>query len=145
MTRIVTLAAAVLLTAGVLAQGAKPTTPAQVQASLQGTWVVKSFNGQPAGEGDQEVLLIVTGDKYAQSVGGTVNERGTFKLDTAKTPMAVDLNILEGDDTGKVQLGVLEINGDTLTCKLNTPGVSTRPANIAVEEGFFLIVAARRK
>ncbi|HYN05919.1 MAG TPA: TIGR03067 domain-containing protein [Vicinamibacterales bacterium] len=145
MTRIATLAAAVLLTAGVLAQGAKPITPAQAQASLQGTWVVKSFNGQPAGEGDQEVTLIVTGDKYAQSVGGTVNERGTVKIDPSKTPMTIDLNILEGDDTGKLQLGVIEITGDTLTCKLNTPGVATRPANLALEEGFFVVVAARRK
>jgi uncharacterized protein (TIGR03067 family) len=144
MTRIATLAAALLLTtAGVLAQAAKPMTAAQVQKGLQGTWVVKTFNGQAQGE--QEVALIITGEKYAQSVGGTINERGTYKVDPTKTPMTIDLNIQEGADAGKLQLGLLEIKGESLTCKLNPPGSTTRPTTLAIEEGFFVVVAERKK
>ena len=145
MHRIATLAAAMLFTGGVLAQGAKPPTPAQAQASLQGTWVITSFNGQAPGADDQQIALIVTGDKYAQSQGGTINERGTFKVDTSKTPMAIDLNIVEGGDAGKLQLGVIEVKGDTLTCKLGQPGVGTRPSTMSMEEGYILVVAARKK
>jgi uncharacterized protein (TIGR03067 family) len=143
MRRAVSLAAALLVTTGLAAQTAKPPTPAEALKPAQGTWVVKTFNGQPAGEG--EVLLIITGDKYAQSISGTVNERGTLAIDPAKKPMTIDLTIQEGDDAGKLQLGLVEIAGDTMTLKLNVPGSPTRPKDLSVEEGFFVVVGERRK
>ncbi len=143
MRRAVSLAVALLVTTGLAAQTAKPPTPAEALKSAQGTWVVKTFNGQPAGEG--EVLLIFTGEKYAQSINGTVNERGTLAIDPAKKPMTIDLTIQEGDDAGKLQLGLVEIAGDTMTLKLNVPGSPTRPKDLSVEEGFFVVVGDRRK
>jgi len=143
MRRAVSLAAALLVTTGLAAQTAKPPTPAEALKPAQGTWVVKTFNGQPAGEG--EMLLIITGDKYAQSINGTVNERGTLAIDPAKKPMTIDLTIQEGDDAGKLQLGLVEIAGDTMTLKLNVPGSPTRPKDLSVEESFFVVVGDRRK
>ena len=143
MRRAVSLAAALLVTAGLAAQTTKPPAPAEALKPAQGTWVVKTFNGQPSGEG--EVLLIITGDKYAQSVNGTVNERGTLTIDPVKKPMTIDLNIQEGGDAGKLQLGLVEVVGDTMTLKLNVPGTPTRPKDLSVEEGFFVVVCDRRK
>jgi uncharacterized protein (TIGR03067 family) len=143
MRRAVSLAAALLVTTGLAAQTAKPPTPAEALKPAQGTWVFKTFNGQPAGEG--EVLLIITGDKYAQSISGTVSERGTLVIDPAKKPMTIDLTIQEGDDAGKLQLGLVEIAGDTITLKLNVPGSPTRPKDLSIEEGFFVVVGDRRK
>lgn len=143
MRRAVSLAAALLVTTGLAAQTAKPPTPAEVLKPAQGTWVVKTLNGQPAGEG--EMLLIITGDKYAQSINGTVSERGTLAIDPAKKPMTIDLTIQEGDDAGKLQLGLVEFAGDTMTLKLNVPGTATRPKDLSVEEGFFVFVGDRRK
>lgn len=143
MRRAISLAAALLVTAGLAAQTAKPPTPAPALTTAQGTWVIKTFNGQPAGEG--EISLTITGDKYAQTVNGTVNERGTLTIDPAKKPMTIDLTIQEGDDAGKLQLGLVEIAGDTMTLKLNVPGTPTRPKDMSVEEGLILVVCDRKK
>ena len=48
------------------------------------------------------------------AVNGTVNERGTVTLDPARTPVAIDLTIQEGDDAGKLQVGVIAVEGDTV-------------------------------
>jgi hypothetical protein len=37
------------------------------------------------------------------------------------------------------------VEGDTMTLKLNTPGSATRPKELSVEEGFFVVVCARKK
>ena len=54
-------------------------------------------------------------------------ERGSIKLDGSKTPIWIDLIIIEGDDANKTQLGVLQIHSDTITGKLNTLGSPGAP------------------
>ena len=133
------------LTAGALAQGAKPADPnAAALSSLQGKWVITSLNGQAVGEG-MEVSLTFTGDKYAQAMNGEVNERGTIKLDASKKPMTIDLIITEGGDAGKTQLGVFEVSGDKLTANLDTPGAGQRPADFSQREGSLLFLATKGK
>jgi uncharacterized protein (TIGR03067 family) len=143
MSRLIALTACLMLASGAAAQTPRTPTPPKALAGLQGIWVIKTFNGQPAGEG--EVSLTITGDKYAQTVNGAVNERGTVTLDPAKTPMAIDLTIQEGDDAGKLQVGIVAVEGDTMTLKLNAPGSPARPKDMSVEEGFFVVVCARKK
>jgi uncharacterized protein (TIGR03067 family) len=130
----------------VLAQGAKPADPnAAALASLQGKWVINSLNGQSAPEGGMEISLTFTGDKYAQTMNGEVNERGTIKLDASKKPMTIDLIITEGSDAGKTQLGVIQVTGDKLTANLDMPGAGQRPADLAPREGSLLFVATKAK
>ena len=105
-------------------------TPA---ALLQGNWAVASFNGEPV-PAEAEAYLVFTGDKYEQWTGSNADERGTVKIDASKKPMAIDLNILEGPDAGKTQLGVFEIDGDTLSITFTTPGNTTRPAALGQAE-----------
>jgi uncharacterized protein (TIGR03067 family) len=143
MSRVNTFIACLVLASGVAAQTPKPPTAAKALDGLQGIWVIKTFNGQPAGEG--EVSLTITGDKYAQTVNGTVNERGTVTVDPSKKPMTIDLTIEVGGDAGKLQVGLVAVEGDTMTLKLNTPGIATRPKDLSVEEGFFVVVCARKK
>jgi|RhiMetdeSRZDD1v2_1073273.scaffolds.fasta_scaffold00350_15 uncharacterized protein (TIGR03067 family) len=130
----------------VFAQGAKPADPnAAALASLQGKWVINSLNGQTAAEGGMEISLTFTGDKYAQTMNGEVNERGTIKLDASKKPMTIDLIITEGGDAGKTQLGVIEITGDKLTANLDIPGAGQRPSDLSPREGSLLFVATKAK
>src|SRR5262245_38725844 len=146
MKQFAIIAMLLTLTAGAVAQGTKPADPnAAALASLQGKWVINSFNGQPVGEGGMEVSLTFTADKYAQTMNGEVNERGSIKLDASKKPMTIDLIITEGDDAGKTQLGVFEVAGDKLTATLNTPGTTQRPADFTPQEGFFVFVATKAK
>lgn len=123
-TRITTLALAALLVAGAAAQ--QDTLPREL-AALQGTWNIVSVNGQsPAGQG-VALSVTFTGSKYTQSLNGQVVESGTIKLDAAQKPTAADFAILEGDDAGKLQLGIVEIADDTVTFALAVPGTTDRP------------------
>ena len=141
MTHFSMFIAAVSLAAGVLAQDSKDTTK---PTALEGTWVITSINGQTAPEGAPEMTLTFAGDKYHQTLGGEVNERGTIKLDASKKPMTIDLIITEGADAGKTQLGIIEVTGDTVRANLDTPGTSQRPTDFAVKEGFIMFVGKKK-
>ena len=134
---------AIALSAGVLPQGAKD-KPKPKPSPLEGTWVINSINGQPMAEGS-EMTLTFTGDKYHQTFGGTVNERGTIKLDRTKKPMMIDLIIAEGQDAGKTQLGIIEVSGDTVRAILDTPGLGKRPPDFTAKEGFVMFAGKKKK
>ena len=134
----------VLLFAGVSASAQNP--PAAVARELvplQGTWVLTSPDGQGMMPGG-ELALVITGNAYAQTVNGEVNERGTIKLDPTKKPMALDLMIAEGNDAGKTQLGLIEVSGDTMKGALNTPGDSVRPSDFSPKEGVIMFVGKKK-
>lgn len=97
-------------------------------AKIQGTWAVTTFNGEtvPA----EALYLVITGDKYEQWQSGSVDERGTVKLDLKTKPVSMDLVITEGNDAGKTQVGVYELAADmiTMTVTLAIAGEKGRPA-----------------
>jgi uncharacterized protein (TIGR03067 family) len=130
----------------VAAQKPAPAPPTKgAAAMLQGDWIITTINGQSLADAGTSMMLSFTGDKYAQTVDGTVNERGSFKVDTAKKPMTLDLTITEGGDAGKLQVGVFQITAGTLTASLAMPGATARPTDFTVQEGFILFVATKRK
>jgi uncharacterized protein (TIGR03067 family) len=135
------LAGGIALTVGSFTQAVKPTTA----ESLQGTWILTSINGQTPPDGAPEVSLTFAGDKYHQTIGGEVNERGTIKLDTTTTPVTIDLVIAEGSDAGKIQLGVVEVTDGTIRCSLNQPGAAQRPGDFTVKEGVIMFVGKKKK
>jgi uncharacterized protein (TIGR03067 family) len=100
---------------------------------LQGNWAVTSMNGQdlPA---EAEVYLTFKDDKYEQWVSGSVQERGSIKIDNKTKPISIDLVITEGNDAGKTQPGVYELNGDTLSIGLAIAGNTARPSTVAQGE-----------
>jgi uncharacterized protein (TIGR03067 family) len=111
-------------------------------APLQGTWVMTQVNGDPT-PGD--TALVISGSKYSETVAGTVDETGLFKVDASKTPMTVDLIIQEGDAAGKTQLGIFDVKGDTLRLLLNTAGATVRPTSLEKADGELFIVAQKKK
>lgn len=132
----------IALAASVPAQESKP--PAGTEA-LQGVWVITSINDQSAREGSPEMTLTFTGDKYHQTLGGEVNERGSTKIHGSKKPMTIDLIITEGTDAGKTQLGIIEVTGDTVRASLDIPGAGQRPADFTVKEGVIVFVGKKKK
>src|SRR4029434_9124244 len=100
---------------------------------LQGTWVLTTPDGQPMAPGD--LTIAFTGNTYAQSVGGAVNERGTIKIDATKKPMWIDLSITEGPDAGKTQAGLIEITGAAMKGVFGMAGSPTRPTSLAPATG----------
>src|SRR5206468_3669680 len=83
--------------------------------ALQGTWQGVS------GEGDGQALpgevvetyeLTISGDKYTLKVKGQDDEQGTLKLDPSKKPAAIDITVTKGEQQGKSQKGVYQVEGD---------------------------------
>jgi uncharacterized protein (TIGR03067 family) len=149
---LIALSMAALMATVTLAQSqtAKPepqkpaAAPSKVVAMLQGTWVMTSSNGQDMA-GGPEIAITITDTKYVQVTNGSVVERGSFTIDETKKPMTMDLNIAEGDDAGKKQLGVFEVTATTMRGKLNTPGETTRPTDFEVVGEPFFVFTAKKK
>ena len=106
--------------------------------------MLTSVNGQAVDGSMPELTVIFTDDKYTQTLGGQVTERGSIKVDPSKKPMLIDFVITEGDDANKTQLGVIQIGADSITGKLNTPGSTERPTDFTPAEGALVFVMAKR-
>jgi uncharacterized protein (TIGR03067 family) len=137
---LVTVVSSMALAAAVSAR-TQDAVPKEMQP-LQGTWVMTQINGDPA-PGD--MALVISGLKYSETVDGTVDETGLFKVDASKTPMTVDLIIQAGDAAGKTQLGIFDVKGDTLRLLLNAEGATVRPTSLEKADGELFIVAQRKK
>jgi len=68
---------------------------------------------------------------------------GTVKLNVSSKPKSIDLIIAEGNDAGKTQLGVYELDGDTVSVTLAMPGETARPS--ALTRGALHVVLKRVK
>ena len=110
---------------------------------LQGTWILTTPDGQPLAQSG-DLTITITGDKYAQSVAGAVNERGTIKLDATKKPAWIDLTITEGADAGKHQVGLIEVTGGVMKGVFGAPGSTTRPANLTPAANIISFVGKKK-
>src|SRR3954453_4884198 len=114
MTSLLTsLTALVLLASPVAPDGDKALEP------FQGKWKITSVmaNGEALPkESFQNAVLTVKGDERVIKEGDEVKSRAKFKVDAAKSPKTIDIEILEnaGDLKGKTLKGVYEIMGDTM-------------------------------
>ena len=88
-------------------QAAQDDTKKELE-KLQGKWAIATFNGQDV-PAEAQFFLVFSGDKYEQWNSGSVDERGTIKVDPKTKPMSIDLIITEGNDAGKTQPGVYEL------------------------------------
>jgi uncharacterized protein (TIGR03067 family) len=113
--------------------------------ALAGTWKPKS-----ASLGDNKidemlletVSLVYDADKYTLTIGDKT-EKGTYTLDTKKTPKAMDIFPTEGDNNGKTFLAVYMIDGDKLTiCYSISPGV--RPEDFEANSNTLIVVKYER-
>jgi uncharacterized protein (TIGR03067 family) len=129
-----------LLTAGLLLLGAGWLTAddksEKDQEAFQGTWQLETLNqagnAAPA-EQLKGIVFLLKDNTYTISMGGKEVEKGTFKLDSSKKPKTVDFEIQSGNDKGKKQPGIYEIEGDTLKLCLAFPGESDRPKELAAK------------
>jgi uncharacterized protein (TIGR03067 family) len=115
---------------------------AQEQTILNGTWLFSSvtFNGKVSVDG--HTSLSFSGNKYEQALDGAANEHGIIHLDQTKTPMTIDFFVSDGDAANSLQLGIIEVTGDTLKLHLNL-GTTVRPVNFDPAPENLLIIAKR--
>jgi uncharacterized protein (TIGR03067 family) len=103
--------------------------------SLQGKWLMVDV-GKNGNFAPKEVILgariymTIEGDRYTVTQGGKAGDCGIIQLDTSKSPVTFDQQIVAGDDAGKKHLGIVRFVGDDLeNCQAEVG--SPRPRDFA--------------
>jgi uncharacterized protein (TIGR03067 family) len=106
-------------------------------AKLQGEWVMVS------GSRDGQMLAtnivansrrIAKGNEMTVTVGGQLLMQATFTIDPARKPKNIDYAINHGPHMGQTELGIYEIDGDTIKFCFAIPG-EERPADFTTKMG----------
>lgn len=117
-------------------------------SKLEGNWEFTSwehFGQSLPDEARETAKWSVKGNKYKFEIQG-VGEEGTIKLDSSKKPATIDLEITDGTDKGKSQLGIYKIEKDVITFCFARPGVKERPtAFTATAENNQILVTLKRQ
>jgi uncharacterized protein (TIGR03067 family) len=106
-------------------------------ARLEGEWSMVSgeANGQP-----MPPEFVKTGKRVAKngettiSIGGQLYFKAKFTVDPTKKPKAIDYVMTEGFTKGKTQLGIYELDGDTVKFCFAAPG-KDRPTEFTSKPG----------
>lgn len=112
---------------------------------LSGKWQPTSMQlGETKVPAEQlgKTTLVIDGDKYSVTAGGTV-DKGTLKLDTAAKPKAMDITGTDGPNKGKTLLAIYELDGDKLTVCYALEG--KRPTEFKSTSDKVLLVSYQRK
>lgn len=106
-------------------------------APFQGAWQVVSLetDGMAVpGEHTKGLTLVIKGNERVLEQDGEVKSKATFKVDPAKKPKAIDIEVSDGPLAGRTVRGVYEFKGDTLTVCLAI-GDDKRPDDFSAKEG----------
>jgi uncharacterized protein (TIGR03067 family) len=115
---------------------------------LEGTWLPLSaeFAGEKYPDKVLKTMkLVVKDDKYTVEVGEQTDE-GTVKLDSVKSPKAMDITGTKGPNKGKTFLAIYELKDDTLRVCYDLSG-EARPTEFATKENtqLFLVTYKQAK
>ena len=102
---------------------------------LQGDWAVVEGEqrGTPIAADDLKSMRFhVSGDQYEFKQAGQT-EKGTLSVDPSHTPKGLDIHIVEGDQAGKLQLGIYQFDGGRLKICVSPPG-EERPKEFKTTE-----------
>jgi uncharacterized protein (TIGR03067 family) len=114
--------------------------------ALQGTWqaVDLEANGQKSSPDQvRELQVVIEGDEiYAVKPQGA-DPRNKFKLDTSKTPRAIDVIPLEGARKGEVVPGIYSLQDGRLRLCINLFGSNPpqRPTEFKTQDGDGVVFA----
>ena len=106
-------------------------------ARLQGEWtmVSGSADGQPMP--DQmlaQMKRVCKGNEVTTTMAGRIYFKAKITLDPSRKPKTIDYEMTEGFTKGKKQLGIFEVDGDTLKSCFGKPGAE-RPTDFSSQPG----------
>ncbi len=89
--------------------------------------------------GQGEIVLKMTGAEY-EVVLGDQKEKGKMKFNPTAKPNEVDVDITEGTDSGKKQVGIYELKGDKVKFCFAKAGETKRPEKFeAADDGSLIL------
>ena len=104
-------------------------------AQLQGTWSMVS--GIADGQALPDVMVgqarrVCTNDEITVTIGEQMIMKAKITLDATKKPKTIDFQMTDGVNKGKRQLGIYELDGDTLKFCFAGPGAE-RPTDFTAK------------
>ena len=120
-----------------LARAADDQAAKKALAQLQGEWsmVSGSADGQAMPEQlRKQMKRICKGDELTATMSGQVFFKATITVDPSKNPKTIDYQMTEGFTKGKTQLGIYELDGDTLKSCFSAAGAQ-RPKDFTTKPG----------
>src|SRR5437764_606682 len=133
MSATVVLVGAFLLVA---ADGGSDTVKKEM-AQLEGEWSMVSGSADGFALPDD---YVKTGKRTAKDgvttimLGGRLFFAAKYTIDPTKKPKAIDYQFTEGPTKGKTQLGIYELDGDTVKFCFAAPG-KERPTDFTADAG----------
>ena len=106
-------------------------------AQLEGEWSMVSgeIDGQPMPENFLKgSKRVAKAGETTVTIGGRQFMQAKFTVDPAKKPKALDYNLTDGPNKGKILLGIYELDGDTVKFCFGGPG-KDRPTEFTTKEG----------
>jgi uncharacterized protein (TIGR03067 family) len=100
------------------------------QEKFQGEWKLVS---------QEDILLKINGVEYVFTAG-EMKEKGKMKFNPATKPAQVDVDITEGTDSGKKQVGIYEMKDETFKLCFAKAGETKRPEKFeAADDGSIIL------
>jgi uncharacterized protein (TIGR03067 family) len=118
-------AAAIVVTILLLGADSAPEAIKKEMANLEGEWSMVS--GERDGQALPEELVkgarrVAKAGETTVTVGGQQFLKAKFTVDPSKKPKAIDYTLSDGPNKGKTQLGIYELDGDTVKFCFAAPG-----------------------
>jgi uncharacterized protein (TIGR03067 family) len=104
---------------------------------LQGEWsmVSGSADGQPMpAQMVKQMKRVCKGDEATTTMAGQLYIKAKITLDPSKKPKTIDYQMTGGFTTGKKQLGIYEVEGDSFKSCFGKPGAE-RPTDFTSKPG----------
>ena len=99
---------------------------------IQGTWAIQKLNspaGFHGGPGPAPNDYMQFDGDIIVGVNNGMEERGTFTIDSQKSPKEIDLSIKTPTGTTDVMKAIYELNGDTLRIAMDVGPSGARPTS----------------
>ncbi len=106
-------------------------------AQLQGQWsmVSGSADGYVMPDGMRgNSKRVCKGDETTVTVGGQLFMKAKFTIDPSRKPKTIDYKMIDGPTKGKKQMGIYELDGDTVKFCFGPVGAE-RPADFTSKPG----------
>jgi uncharacterized protein (TIGR03067 family) len=106
-------------------------------AALQGEWTLVSgtADGQPMADAMvKQMKRVCKEDEVTVTLGTQLILKAKITVDPEKKPKTIDYEMTGGVNAGKKQLGIYQLEGDSLRACFGAPGAD-RPTDFSSKEG----------